>query len=234
MKFYKSKKLLNIDNNAKTVKGQKYKYLTGILYLAPARTSGFNVCPMASAGCKASCLFTAGRGKFNNVMQGRINKTRWFFLERHTFLKQLKNEIKRLIIKAKKMGLKPAVRLNGTSDIEFDTFQIFQSFPSVQFYDYTKVYKRAMKYIKGEYPKNYYITYSLNEDNRDLAFDYLTHGGNVAIVFRNKKLPKRYLGFKVINADKSDLRFKDPHNTIAGLYAKGRAIKDNIGFVQDV
>ena len=234
MKFYKSKKLLNIDNNAKTVKGQKYKYLTGILYLAPARTSGFNVCPMASAGCKASCLFTAGRGKFNNVMQGRINKTRWFFLERHTFLKQLKNEIKRLIIKAKKMGLKPAVRLNGTSDIEFDTFQIFQSFPSVQFYDYTKVYKRAMKYIKDEYPKNYYITYSLNEDNRDLAFDYLTHGGNVAIVFRNKKLPKRYLGFKVINADKSDLRFKDPHNTIAGLYAKGRAIKDNTGFVQDV
>ena len=234
MKFYKSKKLLNIDNNAKTVKGLKYKYLTGILYLAPARTSGFNVCPMASAGCKASCLFTAGRGKFNNVMQGRINKTRWFFLERHTFLKQLKNEIKRLIIKAKKMGLKPAVRLNGTSDIEFDTFQIFQSFPNVQFYDYTKVYKRAMKYIKGEYPKNYYITYSLNEDNRDLAFDYLTHGGNVAIVFKNKKLPKRYLGFKVINADKSDLRFKDPCNTIAGLYAKGRAKKDITGFVQDV
>ena len=234
MKVSKSKKLLNIDNNAKTVKGQKYKYLTGILYLAPARTSGFNVCPMASAGCKASCLFTAGRGRFNNVMQGRINKTKWFFLERNTFLKQLKNEIKKLIIKAKKIGLKPAVRLNGTSDIEFDTFQIFQSFPNVQFYDYTKVYKRAMKYIKGEYPKNYYITYSLNEDNRDLAFDYLTHGGNVAIVFKNKKLPKRYLGFKVINADKSDLRFKDPHNTIAGLYAKGRAIKDNIGFVQDV
>ena len=78
--------------------------------------------------------------------------------------------------------------------------QIFQSFPNVQFYDYTKVYKRAMKYIKGEYPKNYYITYSLNEDNRDLAFDYLTHGGNVAIVFKNKKLPKGYLGFKVINA----------------------------------
>jgi len=234
MKFYKSKKLLNIDNNAKTVKGQKYKYLTGILYLAPARISGFNVCSMASEGCKASCLFKAGRGKFNNVIQGRINKTRWFFLERDTFLKQLKKEIKLLIIKAKKMGLKPAVRLNGTSDIEFDTFQIFQSFPNVQFYDYTKVYKRAMKYIKGEYPKNYYITYSLNEDNRDLAFDYLTRGGNVAIVFRNKKLPKRYFGFKVINADKSDLRFKDPYNTIAGLYAKGRAIKDTTGFVQDV
>ena len=27
MKFYKSKKLLNVDNNAKTVKGQKYNIL---------------------------------------------------------------------------------------------------------------------------------------------------------------------------------------------------------------
>ena len=64
MKLYKSKKLLNIDDNPKTIKGQKYKYMTAILYLAPARTSGFNVCPLASAGCKASCLNTAGRGQW--------------------------------------------------------------------------------------------------------------------------------------------------------------------------
>ena len=94
MKFYKSKKLLNIDNNAKTIKGQKFKYLTGILYLAPARTSGFNVCPMASAGCKASCLFTAGRGRFSNVYNGRLNKTLWYYLERQTFLIQFKKEIR--------------------------------------------------------------------------------------------------------------------------------------------
>ena len=55
MKLYKSKKLLNIDNNAKTIKGQKYKYMTAILYLAPARTSGYNVCALASVGCMARC-----------------------------------------------------------------------------------------------------------------------------------------------------------------------------------
>jgi hypothetical protein len=36
MTLYKSKKLLNIDNNPKTIKGQKYKVMTAILYLAPA------------------------------------------------------------------------------------------------------------------------------------------------------------------------------------------------------
>ena len=46
--FTKAKKLLNIDNNYKTVKGQKYGYKTAILYLAPSINSGFNVCPQAS------------------------------------------------------------------------------------------------------------------------------------------------------------------------------------------
>jgi hypothetical protein len=106
MKLYKSKKLLNIDNNAKTIKGQKYKYMTAILYLAPQRTSGFNVCPLASKGCMASCLNTAGRGQMNSVQQGRINKTKWYFLERKTFLDQIKIEIKRHILRCKKKGFK--------------------------------------------------------------------------------------------------------------------------------
>jgi hypothetical protein len=173
MKFYKSKKLLNIDNNAKTIKGQKYKYLTGILYLAPARTSGFNVCPMASAGCKASCLFTAGRGRFSNVYNGRLNKTLWYFLERESFLNKLRREIKSLIKKAKLKGLKPAVRLNGTSDIDWNIHGLYNEFKQVKFYDYTKIYKRALKYINGEYPKNYHLTYSLNEDNKQYSSRFI-------------------------------------------------------------
>jgi len=64
--------------------------------------------------------------------------------------------------------------------------------------------------------------------------DILQRGGNISAVFRNKKLPKRFFNYKVFNADKSDLRFNDPKNVIIGLYAKGRALKDNTGFVQDV
>ena len=153
--------------------------------------------------------------------------------DRANFLKQLIKEIRQHADKCKREGFKPAVRLNGTSDVSWERFKIFEMFPSVQFYDYTKVYKRAVKWARGEYPKNYHITYSLNEDNKNLAFDILTQGGNISAVFRNKKLPKYFWGYKVIDADKSDVRFKDPKNVIAGLYAKGKAINDQSGFVLD-
>jgi hypothetical protein len=232
LNFTKSKKLLNIDNNAKTVKGQKKGYKTAILYLAPSTQSGFNVCPQASNGCKKACLYTAGHGAFSNVQQGRINKTRWFIQERDTFMTQLKREITNHIKNCSNKGFIPCIRLNGTSDISFENTGIFEEFPNVQFYDYTKIYKRALKYVNGQYPSNYHLTYSLNEDNYKEAFDILLKGGNISAVFRNE-LPETYKGYKVINADETDLRFTDDNNIIAGLMAKGKAKKDYSGFVLD-
>ena len=230
--YKKSSKLLNIDNNAKTVKGQKKGYKTAILYLAPSTQSGFQVCPMASEGCKKACLYTAGHGAFSNVQQGRINKTRWFMQDRQSFLTQLKKEISNHIKNCDKKGYIPCVRLNGTSDISWENYDIIQAFPNVQFYDYTKIYKRALKYVNGQYPSNYHITYSLNEDNKKEAFEILKLRGNISAVFR-KYLPKTYQGYTVINADDTDLRFTDDNNVIAGLVAKGQAKKDYSGFVLD-
>jgi len=232
LNFTKSKKLLNIDNNAKTVKGQKKGYKTAILYLAPSTQSGFQVCPMASEGCKKACLYTAGHGAFSNVQQGRINKTRWYIQERESFMAQLKKEISNHIKNCSNKGFVPCIRLNGTSDIAFENTGIFEEFPNVQFYDYTKIYKRALKYVNGQYPSNYHLTYSLNEDNYKEAFDILLKGGNISAVFRNE-LPETYKGYKVINADETDLRFTDDNNIIAGLMAKGKAKKDYSGFVLD-
>ena len=230
--YKKSSKLLNIDNNAKTVKGQKKGYKTAILYLAPSTQSGFQVCPMASEGCKKACLYTAGHGAFSNVQQGRINKTRWFMQDRQSFLTQLRKEISNHIKNCDKKGYIPCVRLNGTSDISWENYDIIQAFPNVQFYDYTKIYKRALKYVNGQYPINYHITYSLNEDNKKEAFEILKLRGNISAVFR-KYLPKTYQGYTVINADDTDLRFTDDNNVIAGLVAKGQAKKDYSGFVLD-
>ena len=232
LKFIKSKKLLNIDNNAKTVKGQKYGYLTAILYLAPNNQSGFNVCPQASKGCKKACLYTAGHGAFSSVQKGRINKTRWYVQERETFLNQIRKEINLFIAKAKARNLIPCVRLNGTSDISWENTGLMEEFKNITFYDYSKIYKRALSYVNGKLPSNYHITYSLNEDNKKEAFDILKKGGNISAVFR-KSLPKKYKGYKVINADLHDLRFLDIKNTIAGLVAKGKARKDYSGFVLD-
>ena len=74
--------LLNIDKNAKTIKGQSLGYMTGVLYLAPHTLSGYQVCPSASIGCIAACLNTAGRGAMNCTQVARIRKTQMFFEDR--------------------------------------------------------------------------------------------------------------------------------------------------------
>ena len=238
-------KLLNVDNNAKTVKGQKRGYLTGVLYLAPSDLSGRNVCPMASPGCIAACLNTAGHGAFNNVQQARINKTRALFEDRDAFLAQLHKEIGALIRKAARDGLTPTVRLNGTSDLPWEAYKLdgkslFEHFPDVQFYDYTKIPKRAKLWAAGKMPANYHLTFSRSEINDADARACLKAGANVAVVFR-PKLPATFGNAPVIDGDADDLRFMPQgmetiahRGVVVGLKAKGRARKENSGFVVDV
>lgn len=236
-------KLLTVQN-AKTSKGESLGYLTGILYLAPhteAHNHGVidrkvNLCPNASEGCAKACLFTAGRGKFNNVLNGRLRKTKLFIENRELFMSQLIHDISSIIRKAKRENLTPCIRLNGTSDIPFESLKlngksIMDIFPDVQFYDYTKSIKRV---TKQKLPKNYHLTFSKSETNDKEVLEALQHGVNVAMVFNTKKseeLPSEYMGYKVIDGDKHDLRFLDEKNVIIGLRAKGDAKKDQTGFV---
>jgi hypothetical protein len=247
------KKLLGIDTNYKTAKGQAYGYMTGILYLSPADLSGWNVCPQASKGCKAACLNTAGRGGMNSVQASRLNKTRWYFTDRDGFMAQLVKDIRDLMIKANREGYTPVVRLNGTSDIPWERVpltiegqrfaNIMDAFPGVQFYDYTKITKRALAHARGEMPKNYHLTFSLTEENdRDAAL-VLGSNGNVAAVFTadafgivqdQGRAPLFGSWQPAVDADQSDLRFLDPRGVVCALKAKGKARKDNSGFVRGV
>ena len=237
LEYQKPNRLTFKEGNPKTDKNKKVKGLENYrilrLNLAPSDLSGFNVCPMASAGCKAACLHTAGNPIFQKQKdKGRINRTRYYMQSRVEFLNQLTKEIKNFEIWCSKNNFIPVVRLNTTSDISWEIHGIFELFPKIQFYDYTKIYKRAVKFVKGEYPKNYHLTYSLNEDNKDLAFNILKMGGNISAVFR-KDLPNTYKGYKVVNGDEHDLRFLDLQNSIVGLKAKGKAKTDYSGFVLD-
>ena len=212
--------------NYKTIKGEKLGYLTGILYLAPARISGWEMCPSRSEGCTNSCLYTAGMSVFSTVQKSRINKTVQFFENRDVFLEQLKRDIKSLQKKAKKLELTPAVRLNGTSDIEWTRFGIMEQFPDIQFYDYTKVVNRLTK----PKPTNYHLTFSKNESNESDCLEALKLGYNVAVVFK-KDLPEKWQGFDVVDGDESDVRFIDRQGVVIGLKAKGKARYDKTGFV---
>ena len=239
-------KLLS-TGNPKILKGIKQGYNTYILHLAPADLSGFNTCPKATAGCKAACLNTAGRGGMfkkgestNMIQEARIRKTAFFFEERAGFMEWLVADIKLAIKQSAKKGLIPVFRLNGTSDLSWEKYEvirdgklyrnIFTAFPDVQFYDYTKVLGRKISDFK-----NYHLTFSAADGNDADVMKAIQQDYNVATVFGIKKtlpMPEAYNGLPVFNGDESDLRFLDQKGVVVGLYAKGKAKKDTSGFVK--
>jgi hypothetical protein len=225
------KTLLSIDTNAKTVKGQKRGFMTGILYLAPGKLSGLiNVCPNASVACDNLCLYYAGRGAFNSVQKARTAKTIFYVKDREAFLATLKENVFSVIRKAKAKRMVPVIRLNGTSDIGWERYTVIQAFKTTRFYDYTKSFQRMTAFLDGKLPSNYSLTFSRSETNESQCLDVLNRGGNVAVVFR-KELPTHWQGFPVINGDENDLRFLDPKGVVVGLTAKGKAKTDTSGFV---
>lgn len=238
--MFKSKALLSVGSDAKTIKGETFGFLTGILYLAPANTTKWNTCSMASiAKCDVACLFTAGRGAMSPVAQGRINKTIWFFEERSSFMVQLAINIRQLVAKATKQNKKPLVRLNGTSDIRWESVafidadgteyvNIFAAFPDVQFYDYTKIANRK------DIPSNYDLTFSYSGVKAYQPFvdKAVAQGMRIAVVFRNREdMPSAFNGMSVVDGDNSDIRHLDDQGVVVGLYAKGKAKLDDTGFV---
>jgi hypothetical protein len=222
-------KLLS-KNNSKLLKGEKLGWLTLGLSLAPYTMSGKNLCPHASIGCAAACLFSAGMGRFPNVKAGRIAKAQFFNANQTAFLVQLEKEIAAGVKKAIKLGQKFAVRLNVLSDVAWERLGIIQKFPSVQFYDYTKSHFRMIQFLAGKLPANYHLTFSRSEVNETETKNVLVCGGSVAVVFRGL-LPSTWQGKTVVSGDESDLRFLDLSNVIVGLVEKGLAKKDETGFV---
>lgn len=239
-------KLLS-TGNPKVLKGMKQGYNTYILHLAPANLSGYETCPKRTAGCSAACLNTAGRGGMfkkgattNVIQEARKRKTRMFFEQRADFLNALVADIELAIKQSAKVNLVPVFRLNGTSDLSFEKYSVvrngveyknvFEAFPDVQFYDYTKVLGRKIANIP-----NYHLTFSAADGNDADVQKAIQQGYNVATVFGLKKtepMPATYNGLPVFNGDESDLRFLDPKGVIVGLYAKGKAKKDESGFVK--
>lgn len=240
-----AKRLAKLDllspgvSNPKTAKDAGLTDLSNwILHLSPSDLSGVNICPSASLGCRAACLNGAGRGLFDGVQLPRLRKTLYFIKFRAEFLAHLDREIAKIV--KKDAGSKIVVRLNGTSDLAWELFKvrdglnIFDLYPNVTFYDYTKVFSRLARILPI---KNYHVTFSCNESNWTQCVDALALGVNVATVFRTDALPSDYQGFQVINGDLHDFRFLDPRQSIGlivGLKAKGPAKKDASGFVKDV
>ena len=212
------------------------KYFSRIMYLAPHNLADNKrtVCPYATiAKCHEPCLNTAGLGGvFSSIQKARIRKTLMFLDDKGAFMTELFKDIFKFQKECEDLGKLPALRLNGTSDIQWETIKIknkniFDYFPDVLFYDYTKIPTRKVDNIP-----NYHLTWSYSEATKKYAdlFDKVPY--NKAVVFRDK-LPSFFKGLKVIDGDAHDMRFLDEPNVVVGLKAKAKARTDYSGFVID-
>ncbi len=219
-----------INVSGKIIKARKInKTITYCVYLAPANTSGYNVCSGSTPECRKGCLATSGRAAIelwsnnNQIHDCRIKKTKLFYEQPEFFMQWLMAEIQGHYKLASSHGYDFAVRLNGTSDINWANVlhngkNIFDTMPHINFYDYTKV---ASKF--NNKPSNYHLTLSYTGRNWEKCKVILEVGYNVAMVFNIKQqqpLPTMYQGYKIIDGDITDLRVKDEAGIIVGLHWK--------------
>jgi|TARA_R110001592_G_scaffold144726_5_gene368078 hypothetical protein len=235
-KNYYGKLLSNPQHNFKAKKNLKLNVHTYYLSLSHSDLSGYNVCPMANklstkennkgkSNCSSVCVASNGNGRFQTVINSRLNKTKRFFEDRENFLDDLIGDITKAILYSEYYGFIPTFRLNAYSDIKWENIKIksmdnkniFELFPDIQFYDYTKIPNRVT-------PNNYSLTYS-HYGKMDITKNQIDKGYNVAMVFdsqKNDDLPKSYNGLSIVDGDKTDLRTgeNDGVGVIVGLRAK--------------
>ncbi len=232
------------SSNAKLSKNSDVtdQWETSILYLTPADGADpkVNLCPASTPGCRAACLYTAGRGQMTSVQKARLSKTKRFLADQSNFMADLVADLVRLSHRQERTGVKQAIRLNGTSDIDWENilckrdgkifFNVMTAFPDLQFYDYTKRLTRVSP--KYPLPPNYHLTFSESEVNGKFCSTSHVGSVNIATVFQGPDLPNQWRGRQVIDGTKHDMRFLDPPGVVVGLVAKGKAKQDKTHFVK--
>jgi len=224
---------LLVTNNGNT-KIRKSAEQSGMRIASLSLWPDHKICPGSkAAGCMDLCLKSEGRGKMQSVQLARSNKTELWHNDRAKFLEMLFEEIFVWVRRCKKSGDKAAIRLNTISDIAWEQYGIFEEFPDLFGYDYTKRVQRL-----GRTPDNYKLIFSYSAEptyqgsvNRALKTDH-----PIAVVFRGG-LPGEYLGRSVIDGDASDIINVMAGPVVIGLKAKGtsgkRSLASNSNFIVD-
>lgn len=211
--------------NSKTPKGEELGWLSTVLYLMPHTSGGGKVtlCPMSTPDCRAMCLASAGLSGLPKQLGAKLRRTFMFNNERAQFMDLLLADIEKLKRIAAAEGLKPALRLNGSSDLVWERLVPGWSDLGIQKYDYTKI---PLEHRAAD--EAYHLTFSV-EGAKDMtrALAYLRGGHSIAVVVP-EELKKRAVscgvatgGFPIIDGDLSDTRFLDPPSAIVLLKPKG-------------
>jgi hypothetical protein len=230
-----------LSTNTKLEKCQPYGWLAYGLQLAPGNHSGYEVCAWRT-GCFEVCLYSAGFGKFDNVKDARIDRTKRVFEDFRNFSLDLLSDIEKLVVKAEKMNLLLCVRPNTLSDLAWEALlpEMFEAFPNVQMYDYTKSIKRWKQFLEGKMPSNYHLTYSINEKSKpEQVSDLVRMGGTASIVStvaaESIALSMKQRGYHNFehfhDGDVHDLTFVHPKRTLLVLSPKGDALDSSSSFI---
>lgn len=235
-------KALWSTTSAKAAKASGFGYINAIHYMAPHTIAGVgNLCPFASPGCAAACLgYHTGQASMvknssdvnskNNVRRSRDAKAVHYMRNRSAYRIELTKQLERLKAKAKREGLKLAIRFNGSTDVTGEPLVLAMAHPEVPVNEYTKSKRFAMANARGDHPSNLRVCFSRSEVNEADCVDVLKAGGIVSVVFRGD-VPTHWKGFETVNGDEHDLLHKWPRGVVVALKAKGAAKKDTTGFV---
>lgn len=226
-----------LGKSTKTNKNTREGMLTAIVYLAPHKLSvpygGKNLCPWATT-CVEPCLATKNRlGPGSDGENAELWRTLTYLWAREEFKALLSYAITLHEGRARKARLKCGVRLNGGSDVVWETTlpEVFSGFPHVQFYDYTKSILRMF----SPRPANYDLTFSFDGLNLVECKRVLRAGMNVAIVASDPQTlleRKLWRGFPTLNGDAHDCRPSDKKGYWVVLGPKGNATDDTGFFYQ--
>lgn len=198
--------------------------LQSIQYLDPTDSSGLcNTCGSETKGCSAVCLRESGRmGKIPGVGHAPHVRTNFLVQEPAHYLGLLNHSIARHEALARRMDKESIVRLNGTSDIDYDQLPsgsvLIGGHPRTTFSEYTKHGTRDVLPHETPSPyKNYYRIHSLNENTTAGRIRQITEtGANVTAPF--------YVGGKNFTMP-DDMRITDKHGDSVDL----PVVKETVG-----
>jgi hypothetical protein len=235
-----SKDLRMLGTSTKIRYGESVGVLTAVMYLSPAKESGVDLCPFrGKSGCERSCIGAhTGLLAMPSSKLSRLWKTALVVGAPDLAHELLACEVRAHVRKAERLGLMPAVRLDGSSDLGLGG-KLAATWGNVcRFYDYTKSDARAFASLGS----THHVTLSFHGANLAHCAAYLRAGGTVAVVFPIKKgepLPATWHGFPVLNGDEHDARFLDSPGHVVGLSFKRASKRDKFleqaqstGFVQ--
>ena len=227
-----------VNNDAKGVD----QWLLSVVYLAPADESfapdsGRTNCPAAStcwryqeghrllrddSPSRSACLVNSGKMTLDSAKAARGWRTALALGWRDAFWALLGLDVERLQRKAAKEGASVAIRLDGTSDLGLGDAAA-ERWPSVTFWDYTKVAGR----LGRSKASNRHVTYSYDgtPESARIAANYLETGGTVSYVLavsskrvtaadRPTSVTLDGRSFPTVSGDDTDARFMDPAGSV--------------------